>query len=122
MAGSPGPYPTAMSWNRVTEEDAPVTMLEPDNVLLNYPNNITQEDFEGWVQERGLYWLGEWDERYTPLLSSFDTGMEPFKGGLLTTEYGEGRWTYAGWAFFRELPAGVPGAYRLFTNLVVGGE
>ena len=122
IAGGPGPYPTAMSWNRVTEEDAPVTMLEPDNVLLNYPNDITQEDFEGWVQERGLYWLGEWDERYTPLLSSFDTGMEPFEGGLLTTEYGEGRWTYAGWAFFRELPAGVPGAYRLFTNLVVGGE
>ena len=122
MEGGPGPYPTAMSWNRVTEEDAPVTMLEPDNVLLNYPNDITQEDFEGWVQERGLYWLGEWDERYTPLLSSFDTGMEPFEGGLLTTEYGEGRWTYAGWAFFRELPAGVPGAYRLFTNLVVGGE
>ena len=122
MEGGPGPYPTAMSWNRVTEEDAPVTMLEPDNVLLNYPNDITQEDFEGWVQERGLYWLGEWDKRYTPLLSSFDTGMEPFEGGLLTTEYGEGRWTYAGWAFFRELPAGVPGAYRLFTNLVVGGE
>lgn len=122
VEGGPGPYPTVMSWNRVTEEDAPVTILEEDSILLNAPNEITQEDFEGWVQERGLYWLGEWDERYTPLLSSFDTGMDPFEGGILTTEYGEGRWTYAGWAFFRQLPAGVPGAYRLFANLVVGGE
>lgn len=122
IEGGPGPYPTVMSWNRVTEEDAPVTLLAPEHPLLNTPNDITQEDFEDWVQERGLYWLGEWDERYTPLLSSFDTGMEPFEGGLLTTEYGEGRWTYAGWAFFRQVPAGVAGAYRLLTNLVVGGQ
>ncbi len=117
-----GPYPFKIAYDRVTVEKAPVKFLKPDHPILNEPNNITKADFQGWVQERGLYFPGEWDENYTPLLSSHDPGEEPKKGGMIFTEYGEGAFIYTGYAFFRQLPAGIPGAYKLFTNLVSYGN
>lgn len=113
-----GPKPFKLSRNRVTEEDAEVTFLEPDHAILNYPNKIGIEDFEGWVQERGLYFAGEWDEAYTPVFSWADEGEEPVLGGLIVMEHGKGRFIYTGISFFRELPKGVVGAYRLFANLL----
>lgn len=113
-----GPYPLQLSRDRTTVEEAEVRILAPDHPVLNYPNKITSKDFDGWVQERGLYFPNNWDERYTPILSSNDPGEEPHDGGLLVAEYGEGHYVYTGYSFFRELPAGVPGAYRLFANLV----
>ena len=115
-----GPYPFQIHrpHDRVTREEAPVKILEPNHPVFNTPNKITEEDFKGWVQERGLYFMGEWDERYTPLMSSQDPGEEPKAGGLLETRYGEGRYIYTGYAWFRQLPAGVPGALRLFGNLI----
>ncbi|MBB6098426.1 LmbE family N-acetylglucosaminyl deacetylase [Deinobacterium chartae] len=118
LPGGPGPFPTTMSTDRVTEEDAPVKILVPEDPDFNTPNRITAADFDGWVQERGLYWLSKWDDRYVPLLASNDKGLPELKGGLLKAKVGKGTWTYAGYAFFRELPAGVPGAYRLFVNLL----
>ncbi|RVU00393.1 PIG-L family deacetylase [Mucilaginibacter limnophilus] len=113
-----GPYPFSVVNQRVTEEDAKVTFADPANPVLNYPNKITQADFEGWIQERGLYFASGIDATYnTPLLMN-DTGMSPDKGSLLVTDYGKGRFVYTSLAFFRELPAGVPGAYRLFINLL----
>ena len=118
-----GPYPFQLSRGRTTVEEAEVRILAPDHSVLNYPNKITAKDFEGWVQERGLYFPASWDERYTPILSSNDPGEDPHDGGLLVAEYGEGHYVYTGYSFFRELPAGVPGAYRLFVNLVgLGNE
>lgn len=117
-----GPYPFEIAYDRVTVEKAPVKFLKPDHPILNEPNDITQADFQGWVQERGLYFPGEWDDQYTPLLSSHDPGEAPKKGGMLFTEYGEGAFIYTGYAFFRQLPAGVPGAYKLFSNLVSYGN
>jgi LmbE family N-acetylglucosaminyl deacetylase len=117
-----GPYPMELSRDRVTVEEAPVRILAPDHPALNYPNKITAADFEGWVQERGLYFPNKWDERYTPLLSSHDPGEPDRDGGLLVAEYGSGHFVYTGYSFFRELPAGVPGAYRLFANLIALGQ
>ncbi|WP_116107031.1 PIG-L family deacetylase [Lewinella sp. IMCC34191] len=117
-----GPYPLQLSRDRVTVEDAPVEILAPDHPALNYPNKITDADFEGWVQERGLYFPNEWAEEYTALLSSHDPEEDPHNGGLLVAEYGSGHFVYTGYSFFRELPAGVPGAYRLFANLVALGQ
>jgi len=113
-----GPYPFQLSRDRTTVEEAEVRILAPDHPVLNYPNKITSKDFDGWVQERGLYFPSSWDERYTPILSSNDPGEDPHDGGMLVAEYGEGHYVYTGYSFFRELPAGVPGAYRLFANLV----
>ena len=113
-----GPYPLQLSRDRTTVEDADVRILAPDHPVLNRPNKITAKDFEGWVQERGLYFPSSWDERYTPILSSNDPGEDPHDGGLLVAEFGEGHFVYTGYSFFRELPAGVPGAYRLFVNLI----
>ncbi|MDB2656665.1 PIG-L family deacetylase [Crocinitomicaceae bacterium] len=113
-----GPKPFTLSRNRVTEEDAEVTFLEPDHDILNSPNKITQEDFENWVQERGLYFAGQWDEAYTPLFSWADQGEEPVLGSLIVMEHGKGQFVYTGISFFRELPKGVVGAYRLFANLL----
>jgi hypothetical protein len=113
-----GPYPMQLSSDRTTVEEAEVRILAPDHPVLNYPNKITSKDFDGWVQERGLYFPNNWDERYTPILSSNDPGEEAHDGGMLVAEYGEGHYVYTGYSFFRELPAGVPGAYRLFANLV----
>ncbi len=113
-----GPYPFKLSRKRVTEEDATVTFLYPDHPILNLPNKITKDDFEGWVQERGLYFAGEWDENYTPLFSWSDKGEDPVLGGLIVAQYGKGQFVYTGISFFRELPKGVVGAYRLFANLL----
>ncbi len=115
-----GPYPYRINrpHDRVTREDAPVNILVPDHPVFNWPNRITEADFEGWVQERGLYFLGEWDPRYTPLMASQDPGETPRAGGLVEARYGKGRYIYTGYAWFRQLPAGVPGAVRLFANLI----
>ncbi|QEC53989.1 GlcNAc-PI de-N-acetylase [Anseongella ginsenosidimutans] len=116
------PYPLELSRERVAEEDSEVSLLAPDHPLLNYPNKITEKDFEGWVQERGLYFPHSWDDAYTPLLSAADTGESAKKGGLLAASYGEGYFIYTGYSWFRELPAGVPGAYRLFSNMISIGK
>ncbi|MBL7952056.1 MAG: PIG-L family deacetylase [Flavobacteriales bacterium] len=113
-----GPYPMKITRDRVTVEEAPATFLDPKHPLLNTPNTITATDFDGWVQERGLYFLGELDSHYTPLIAWNDPGEQPLNGGLVSCDYGKGRYVYTGISFFRELPAGVPGAYRLFANLI----
>ena len=114
------PYPFSYSQphDRVTSEDAPVTILEPDHYLFSQPNVIGPADFEGWVHDRGLYFFGEWDKRYKPLLACNDLNEEPKKGGLLVASYGRGTFIYTGYSFFRQLPAAVPGAFRLFANLL----
>jgi len=112
------PYPTELRRARVSVEEAPVEILSPDDPVFHYPNAITQHDFDGWVQERGLYFMNEWDEHFTPLLACHDPGEEPQKGGLLRARYGKGTYIYTGYAFFRQLPAGVPGAVRLYVNLL----
>ena len=117
-----GPYPIKLSRKRVTDEYAPVQILATDHPIMNYPNKITGLDFNDWVQERGLYFPEEWDEKYTAILSSNDKGEDPLTGGLLVAEYGKGHFVYTGYSFFRELPAGVPGAYRLFANLISYGQ
>jgi LmbE family N-acetylglucosaminyl deacetylase len=114
-----GPAPAL----RVTEENAPVVFLAPDHPALTRPNRIGPADFVGWVQERGTYFPSKWDEeRYTPILAMNDTGEQPLKSSLLVAKYGKGHYVYAGVAFFRQLPAGVPGGYRLFANLVSLGK
>lgn len=121
--GGLAPYPLdiARPHDRVTDETAPVRLLDPDHPALSWPNRITSADFEGWVQERGLYFPRTWDERYTPLLEMSDPGEPGLRGGLLVAKYGKGTYVYTGLAFFRQLPAGVPGAYRLFANLLALG-
>ena len=96
--------------------------LNPGHEVLNTPNKITLDDFEGWVQERGLYFPNEWSSEYDQILSWHDKGEEPKKGSLLIAKYGEGYYTYCAISFFRQLPAGVPGAYRLFTNIISMGK
>jgi LmbE family N-acetylglucosaminyl deacetylase len=114
------PYPVDMTRpaQRVTEEDAAVTILQPDAPVFTTPNRITAEDFEGWVQERGLYFLSQWDAAYTPLLEMHDQGEEPLRGSLLVAPVGEGLYVYTALSFFRQWSAGVPGAYRLWANLL----
>ena len=107
---------------RITDENSPVKFLKPADPLLNTPNRITQEDFKGWVQERGLYFWTEFDPKYTPLLAMNDPGEPPLNGGLVYAHYGEGAYIYTGLAFFRQLPEGVPGAYRLFVNLLSASQ
>ena len=116
------PYDLRLSGDRVTDETAPVTFLAPEHPVLNTPNKITNADFAGWVQERGIYFPNQWDEHFTPILACGDPGESPLKGGLLVAQYGNGYFVYTGLVFFRELPAGVPGAYRLFANLVSLGK
>jgi len=116
------PYPTNLSRNRVTDENAPITLLQPENAVFHYPNPIAPSDFAGWVQERGLYFMDQWDPQYAPLLASNDPGEQPQKGGLLVAKYGNGYYIYTGYAFFRQLPVGVPGAIRLFVNLLSVGH
>jgi len=117
-----GPYPFSASHARVDVEEAPVTFPNPQNPLLHMPNEITQKDFEGWIQERGLYFASEWDKHYETVLESHDPGEKPQAGGMLYTRYGKGVYIFSGYAWFRELPAGVPGAYRIFANLLSGGR
>jgi len=114
-----GPYPIRFSRNdRVTVEDAPVTFPNPDLRLLHQPNQITNADFDGWVQERGLYFSDEWDPKYSSVLESHDPGEMPLPGGMLYTKLGKGAYIFSAYDWFRELPAGVPGAYRLFANML----
>lgn len=117
--GGAAPWPVAMArpHDRVTDEEAPVVFLEPDSPLFTTPNRIGPADFDGWVQERGLYFLSEWDDRFVPLLEMADPGHPPTRGGLLVAPVGEGLYVYTGLAFFRQFPAGVPGAFRLLANL-----
>jgi hypothetical protein len=116
------PYGLHISSDRVTDEKAVPTFLAPDSPVLNTPNKITSADFDGWVQERGLYFASQWDEHFTPILAFSDPGEAPLRGGLLVAQYGRGFYVYTGLGFFRQLPAGVPGAYRLFANLVSLGK
>jgi LmbE family N-acetylglucosaminyl deacetylase len=113
-----GPYPFRLANKRVTEEDAKITFLQPQHPALNYPNKITDKDFEGWVQERGLYFATDIDPKYTTIFAMNDTGEPASDGSLLIADYGKGKFVYTSLVFFRELPAGVPGAYRLFANLL----
>jgi len=113
-----GPYPFKITRDRVTDEKAGVRFLEKDHPVLNYPNKITTKDFEGWIQERGLYFLSDADPKYSRILSMNDPGETPKDGSLLVADYGKGRFVYTSLVFFRELPAGIPGAYRLFVNLI----
>lgn len=113
-----GPYPFRITRDRVTVEEAPPTFLYPGHPLLNTPNKITGADFADWVQERGLYFLGNLAPQYTPLIAWSDPGEKPMDGALVTCDYGKGRYVYTGISFFRQLPAGVPGAYRLLANLI----
>jgi LmbE family N-acetylglucosaminyl deacetylase len=113
-----GPYPFRPVNQRVTDETAKVTILDPANPVLNYPNKINDTDFDGWIQERGLYFVSDIDPKYQTPLQMNDPGEKPNNGSLIVTNYGNGRFVYTSLAFFRQLPAGVPGAYRLFVNLL----
>lgn len=117
-----GPYPLKISRDRVTVEEAEVKFLKPTHDVLSFPNKITDADFDGWVQERGLYFPNEWDDKYETVISMSDPGEEAKEGSLLVTKYGKGSYIYTGLSFFRELPAGVPGAYRLLVNLISYGK
>jgi LmbE family N-acetylglucosaminyl deacetylase len=123
--GKYAPYPITLDRNnrdRVTVEEAPVEILAPNDPIFKSPNPISQKDFDGWVQERALYCPTAWDSPYQPLLSSHDPGDPPEKGGLLVAKYGKGTYIFNAWAFFRQLPAGVPGAIRLYVNLLNAGH
>lgn len=113
-----GPFPFNITRNRVTDENAAVTLLKPDHPVFNFPNKITEEDFKGWVQERSIYHGSDTSGKYETLISMADPGEKPDNGSLLVTRYGKGWFTYTGIVFFRELPAGVPGAYRLLANII----
>jgi LmbE family N-acetylglucosaminyl deacetylase len=122
--GSLAPYPFKYSTphDRVTNERAPVNILKPDDPLFRVPNPISTADFDGWVYDRGLYFFGTWDERYTPLLSSGDPGEPQKMGGLMRCSYGKGLYLYVGYSLFRQVPAGVPGAFRLLFNILCSGS
>ncbi|HKV42023.1 MAG TPA: NEW3 domain-containing protein, partial [Blastocatellia bacterium] len=121
-AGTFTPYPMTASTKRVTVEQAPVQILVPDDSIFHFPNEIGSSDFEGWVQERGVYFMEKWDPRFKALMASNDPGEAPLPGGLLRASYGKGTYIYTGYVFFRELPAGVPGAVRLFVNILAAGH
>lgn len=116
------PFDLKLSRDRVTDENALVRILESNHPILNFPNKITIQDFDGWVQERGLYFPNEWSEEFTPLLAFNDKGESSKEGSLLVAKYGKGNYIYTGLSFFREFPAGVSGAYRLFANLLSAGK
>jgi LmbE family N-acetylglucosaminyl deacetylase len=118
-----GPFPLEISRDRVTDENAEVRVLAPEHPVMNSPNKISANDFKGWVQERGLYFPNKWDPAWTPILSCHDPNEKPMDGGLLVAKSGKGFFVYTGYSWFRQLPAGVPGAYRIFANLVsLGGQ
>ncbi|MBI1785342.1 hypothetical protein HYR69_09385 [Candidatus Sumerlaeota bacterium] len=118
------PYPVKIRspHDRVTDETAKITILDPAHPIFNYPNKITDRDFEGWVQERGLYFLSEWDDHFKPLMECADPGEPQQRGGMLIARIGKGNYIYTGYAFFRQLPAGVEGAIRLFVNMISLGK
>jgi hypothetical protein len=115
-----GPYPYSMTSNpeEVTDEHSVVTILDPNNAAMKWPNVITAEDFEGWIEERGSKFLKSWDPQYEALLETHDPNQEPQKGGMVIARYGSGVYMYTAYAFYRQLPLGVPGAYRIFANLL----
>lgn len=116
------PYPLKLSRDRVTDENSEVRIINPSHELLNYPNKITKSDFDGWVQERGLYFPNEWDSKFETVISMNDKGEKPSDGSILITKYGKGNYIYTGLSFFRELPVGVSGAYKLFANMLSVGK
>jgi LmbE family N-acetylglucosaminyl deacetylase len=116
------PYPATAANVRVSVEEQPVEILAPEERVFNWPNKITQKDFDGWVQERGLYFMSQWDAQFKPLLACNDPGEPSQKGGLLLAHYGKGIYIYSAYGFSRQLPAGVPGAIRLFVNLISAGH
>ncbi len=118
-----GPYPMSNSdADRITMEESPVRILDPQNPVFNTPNKIGEADFQGWVQERGAYFMRSWDSHYTALLSGNDTGEKPLNGGMLMTKYGKGYYIFTAYSWFRQLPAGVPGAFRIFANMLSLGR
>ncbi len=117
-----GPFPMTVSRLRVTDERAAVRFPDRGHPLLQFPNKITAADFDGWVQERGLYFMSEWDERYDAVIACSDPGEESLRGGMLYARYGKGAYVFTGYSWFRQLPAGVPGAYRAFANLISAGQ
>jgi len=117
-----GPFPFTLGRNRITDETAAVNFLLPDDPSLNYPNKITQKDFEGWIQERSVYHAENIDSSYRRIFSMKDPGEKENDGSLIIADHGKGRFIYTGIVFFRELPAGVPGAYRLLANLLAAPE
>jgi len=117
-----GPYPLATGGERVTVEEAPVQFPNPASPLLHQPNEITARDFDGWIQERGLYFASKWDDHYQPLIEIHDPGQKPQTGSTLYTRYGNGAYVFTALSWFRELPAGVPGAFRIFANLLSAGK
>ena len=116
------PYELSISRDRVTNENAQVNVLAKDHSLVNFPNAITEGDFDNWVQERGLYFPNQWGSEFTPILSMSDKGESAKEGSLLVAPYGKGHYIYTGLSFFRELPAGVSGAYKLFANMLSIGK
>jgi LmbE family N-acetylglucosaminyl deacetylase len=116
------PYKLIIGDDRVTDEDAPITFLEPNHPLLNSPNKMGPEDFVGWIQERGVYYPKEWDPQFHALLQSNDPGEAPLKGGLLVADYGKGHYIYSSMVWYRQLRAGVPGAYRMLANMISYGR
>lgn len=118
-----GPYPYSLgNSENVVDETAPVSLLMPESPVLSWPNRITPRDFEGWVEERGHSFMESWDPHYQALLETHDPGQDPQKGGLLVAKTGKGAYVYVALALYRELPEGVPGAYRLFANLLSIGK
>lgn len=122
VTDKPGPYPFEITYDRVTDEKAPVTFTHPQSELLHFPNEITKKDFEDWVQERGLYFPENWDKHYQTLFSMHDEGKPALKGSVLYTSYGKGQYIYTSLAFFRQLPDGNQGAIRLFMNFLSAGK
>ncbi|HTC94228.1 MAG TPA: NEW3 domain-containing protein [Terriglobales bacterium] len=121
-AGRYTPYAAQLGRQRVSVEEAPVEMLAPQDAIFNFPNKITAHDFDGWIQERGINFMAQWDDKFQPLLASGDPGETPLKGGLLQARVGKGTYIYTGYAFFRQFPAGVPGAIRLYVNILSAGH
>jgi hypothetical protein len=116
------PYPIMLNDERVTEENAPITFLQPQHPLMNFPNRITQQDFVNWIQERGLYYPREWDPQYTALFATHDTNESPLKGGVLVAKFGKGNYIYTSMVWYRQLRAGIPGGYRFFANMISYGK
>lgn len=112
------PYPLHISRDRVAEEDSKVSFIDSNSPLLKFPNRISDKDFEDWVQERGLYFPDSWDPNFKPVIEIHDLNESPKEGSLLIAAYGKGHFIYTGLSFFRELPAGVPGAFKLFANML----
>ena len=114
-----GPYAFSTSGReRISDENTPIQILQPDHPLFNYPNKISDKDFDDWIQERGLYFADSWDDNFIPLLSGNDPGESAKLGGLLYSTYGKGVFIFTGYSWFRQLPAGVPGAYRIYVNII----